>query len=123
MNEVEVNALMEKARQSLDAAGLLFRDGFIDFSASRSYYTMFYSLEALLLSRDLSFSKHSGIISAFGRDFVKTGFFDKKFHQYVLEAFDLRNTGDYGAMHAVPKEKANELLMKAKELIHANQAA
>lgn len=117
MNDLEVDDLLEKAWQSLDAAESLFNDGFVDFSASRAYYAMFYSLEALLLDKNLSFSKHSGIISAFGKDFVKSGLFEKKFHQYVIEAFDLRNIGDYGAMYAVRKEKAVELMKNAKELI------
>jgi uncharacterized protein (UPF0332 family) len=117
MNEPEVDDLLEKAFQSLDAAESLFKDSFIDFSASRAYYAMFYSLEALLLDKNLSFSKHSGVISAFGKEFVKTGLVDKKFHQYVLEAFDLRNVGDYGAVHAVPKEKGVEIMANARELI------
>jgi len=117
MNESEVDDLLEKAFQSHDAAESLFKEGFIDFSASRAYYAMFYSLEALLLDKNLSFSKHSGVISAFGREFIKTGLVDKKFHQYVLQAFDLRNVGDYGAMHAVPGEKAVELMDNAREFI------
>ncbi len=121
MNNSEVDELLEKARQSLDAAESLMRDGFVDFSASRAYYAMFYSLEALLLNKNLSFSKHSAVISFFGKDFVKTGLFEQKFHKYVLEAFDLRNVGDYGAMHAVPKEKAEELMSNARELIYAVQ--
>lgn len=117
MNETEVDDLVEKAWQSLDAAESLYEDSFIDFSASRAYYAMFYSLEALLLDKNLSFSKHSGIISAFGKDFIKTGLFDKKFHQYIIEAFDLRNAGDYGAMHSVHEEKALELMRNAREMI------
>ncbi|HLP44839.1 MAG TPA: hypothetical protein VK469_02775 [Candidatus Kapabacteria bacterium] len=35
MNDVEVKDLIEKAHQSLEAAKLLFDEGFIDFSASR----------------------------------------------------------------------------------------
>lgn len=117
MNDTEVDDLLEKAFQSLDASESLFKDDFIDFAASRAYYAMFYSLEALLLDKNLSFSKHSAVISAFGKEFVKTGLFNQKFHQYVLEAFDLRNVGDYGAIHAVPKEKAVELMGNARELI------
>ncbi len=117
MNEKEVAELLEKAGQSLEAAELHFKDNFIDFSASRSYYTMFYSLEALLLFNNISSSKHSGVISVFGKDFIKTGIFDPKLHRYVLEAFDLRNAGDYGAMHAVPKEKAVELINNSRELL------
>jgi len=36
---------------------------------------MFYTVEALLLSQNLTFSKHSAVISAFGKNFVKTGIF------------------------------------------------
>lgn len=117
MNEAEVKELIEKAHQSLEAAKLLFDEGFIDFSVSRSYYSMFYAVEALLLSCNLSFSKHSAVISAFGKDFVKTGIFDVRYHRYLLDAFDLRNKGDYGAMHAVPKEKAEQLLSNADDLL------
>ena len=122
MNDPEVDDLIEKAWQSLNAAESLLKDNFVDFSsASRSYYAMFYSLEALLLDQNQSFSKHKAIISAFGRDYVKTGTFDTKFHRYVLDAFDLRNLGDYGAMHAVPEEKAVELMNNAGELIETIQ--
>jgi uncharacterized protein (UPF0332 family) len=119
MNDAEVKDLIEKAHQSLEAAKLLFDEGFIDFSASRAYYSMFYTVEALLLSQNLTFSKHSAVISAFGKNFVKTGIFDVRFHRYIMDAFDLRNKGDYGAMHAVPKEKADQLISDAGDLFDA----
>jgi uncharacterized protein (UPF0332 family) len=117
MNNHEVADLLAKAKQSIEAAELLFKDGYWDFSASRAYYAMFYSLEALFLDRNVSYSKHSAVIAAFGKDFIKTGIFDKKFHKYVLDAFDIRNIGDYGVMNAVFSEQAKELIANAKELI------
>ena len=71
-----VKDLLAKSAQSIDAASLLLNDNYVDFSASRAYYAMFYAVEALLLSRDLSFSKHSAVISAFGKDYIKTGVFE-----------------------------------------------
>jgi uncharacterized protein (UPF0332 family) len=114
-----VRELLDKAAQSISAAELLFNDGYIDFSASRTYYAMFYAVEALLLSRERSFSKHSAVISAFGKEFVKTGTFDSRFHRYILNAFDLRNAGDYGAIHAVSGEKAQQTIAEARELLAA----
>lgn len=115
----EEKVLLEKAKQSLDAAKILFKENFFDFSASRSYYAIFYSLEALLLSKDLSFSKHSAVISAFGKYFVKTGIFENKYHQFAIDAFDMRNLGDYGAMYSVEKYKAEELIGNSAELLEA----
>jgi uncharacterized protein (UPF0332 family) len=37
----------------------------------------------------------------------------------IMDAFDLRNKGDYGAMHAVPKEKADQLISDAGDLFDA----
>ena len=119
MTNSEVNELLGKAAESIAAAELLLRDGYVDFSASRSYYAMFYSVEALLLAQNLSFSKHSAVISAFGKNFIKTGLFDTKFHLYILDAFDLRNIGDYGTMHSITEQKAAELIRNAGEFLDA----
>jgi uncharacterized protein (UPF0332 family) len=45
----EVKALLEKAKRSQKAAAKLFKDGDADFAASRAYYSLFYTAEALLL--------------------------------------------------------------------------
>jgi uncharacterized protein (UPF0332 family) len=115
----EVIDLLEKSAQSRDAALLLLKDHYVDFAASRAYYAMFYAIEALLLSRKLSFSKHSAVISAFGKEFVKTGLMDARFHRSVMDAFDVRNAGDYGSMHEVSEEKARQIIEDADQLLTA----
>lgn len=116
MNE-EVEKLFKKAENSLDAAHLLFEKGYYDFSASRSYYTMFYSAEAVLLTKDLSFSKHSSVVASFGKEFIKTEIFPQRLHKYLVDAFDVRNLGDYGAPGSVNKKKAEDLLEKSEEFL------
>ena len=78
---------------------------------------MFYAVEALMLDRNLSFSKHSAVIAAFGKKFVKTGIFDSSFHRSLLNAFDLRNESDYGITPTVSKRKANQTIAEAGELL------
>ena len=122
MNEKEIRDLLEKAHQSITAAKTLLKDEFYDFSASRSYYAMFYSVEALFLSQNRSFSKHKAVISAFGKEFIKTGIFPTVYHRYILDAFDLRNLGDYGTLHSVTKDQAEELIRNARGVVNAIQA-
>jgi len=55
---------------------------------------MFYVAEAFLEGQGLSFSKHSAVISAFGREFVKLGKVPADYHQWLIKAQELRNTGD-----------------------------
>lgn len=42
----EQQALIDKARESLDAARLLLEEGFAGFAAARAYYTMLYLAQA-----------------------------------------------------------------------------
>ncbi len=116
----DVKALMEKARRSQRAAAKLFKDGDVDFAASRAYYSLFYTAEALLLSRGLSFSSHSSVIANFGKEFAKTGMLNPKFHHYLTESQDRRNIGDYSILAEVTREQVREMLSWAKEF---NKAA
>jgi uncharacterized protein (UPF0332 family) len=113
----EIKALIEKAKRSRKAAANLFKGGDIDFSASRAYYALFYTASALLLSRGLSFSSHSGVIANFGKEFAKPHILDPKFHNYLIEAQDRRNIGDYEIVFTVTDEQAKEMLVWAKEFI------
>jgi uncharacterized protein (UPF0332 family) len=115
----EVKALLEKAKRSQKAAAKLFKDGDVDFAASRAYYSLFYTAEALLLSRGLSFSSHSAVIANFGKEFAKTGMLNPKFHHYLTESQDRRNIGDYSVLAEVTKDQVHEMLAWAKEFIKA----
>jgi uncharacterized protein (UPF0332 family) len=109
--------LLEKARQSLNAAQDLLNNGYPDFSASRSYYTMFYLASALLEKENLSFSKHSGVISAFGQKIVRSGTVPNEFHRWLISAQQLRLTGDYGEPNAVDMEQATQQIERAKQFM------
>ncbi len=82
----EMQHLLDKAEDSHAAAKVLIDKGFIGFSAAQSYYTIFYLVEALLLSKGLRFSSHSALIAAYGKEFAKTRILDPKFHRYIVVA-------------------------------------
>lgn len=115
----EVQSLVQKARDSLRAAEVLYREGFADFCASRAYYALFYAAEALLLEHDQSFSSHSAVIAAFGKEFAKTSLLDPKYHRYLLDAQDSRNVGDYGVGPGVTTAQAQKVLDWAHDFIAA----
>jgi len=108
-----IKGLMTKAEKSLEAAEKLFDGGYYDFAASRGYYSMFYCAEALLLSKGLKFSKHSGVISAFGQEFIKAKLLPGELHSYILDAFSQRGKGDYD-IAPLERKDAEDLLDKAK---------
>jgi uncharacterized protein (UPF0332 family) len=115
----ETRALLDKAQQSIQAAINLQRDNFLDFAASRAYYAMFYTAEALLIEQNLSFSSHAAVISAFGQFFAKTNVLDPRFHRYLLDAQDMRNVGDYGIGPGVTSDQASTLIKWSNDFLQA----
>ncbi|HLG30268.1 MAG TPA: HEPN domain-containing protein [Candidatus Brocadiales bacterium] len=116
MNQ-NVVLFLTKAEDSIKAAELLMEQKPYDFSASRAYYAMFYITEALLLTKGLSFKKHSAVIAAFGKEFTSSNFIKKGFHRRLLEAFELRQMGDYEPVKKVTEEGAKELITRAREFL------
>jgi len=115
----EIEELLERARLSQKAAANLLRDGFTNFEASRAYYSMFYVAQALLLSKDMSFSSHSAVIAAYGKEFAKTKLLNPEFHRLLLEAQDRRNIGDYGMIGGIEDNEAQEIMDWSKKFLKA----
>ena len=63
-----------------------------------------------MLNEGLTFSSHAAVISAFGRDFARTGRVPVEFHRYLIDAQDLRNQGDYDIDSAITEAEANQLI-------------
>ncbi|MBW4659807.1 MAG: HEPN domain-containing protein [Drouetiella hepatica Uher 2000/2452] len=118
----EQRALLQKAYRSLDAAELLNQQNMPEFAASRAYYTMFYVAEAFLEGKGLSFSKHSAVISAFGREFVKAGAVPTEFHRFLITAEQLRLQGDYDANPDLTEAQATEQIHRAKQFLELAEA-
>ncbi len=119
--ELEIQALLRKAERSLKASRVLIGSEDYDFSISRIYYVMFYCAEALLLTKDLKFSKHSAVIAAFGRDFVKTGLLSQELHSYLIKGFRERQIGDYETMKLPSIEDAEEMAEDAEAFLEATR--
>jgi len=74
----EIDSLIKRAKRYIKSAELLLNDKDYESSISRTYYAMFYAAQAALLTKTLSFSSHKGVISAFGKHFIKTEIFPEK---------------------------------------------
>ena len=115
MNE-KIVKLIDKSERNIEVAEKLIRDNELEIAVSRLYYAMFYCAEALLLSKNLSFSSHKAVIVNFGKEFVKTGIFDEKFHKVLQNAFEDRQEADYEFVE-FEKSEVEEYLNLAKEFL------
>jgi len=73
----EVQLYLDRAYLDLQAAESNLQQGFHTVAVTRAYYAMFYAAGALLASKGISRSKHSGVHSAFGEHSVRTGLIER----------------------------------------------
>ncbi|MFH0925814.1 MAG: HEPN domain-containing protein [bacterium] len=122
----QLEAMLKKAHRSLAAAQREIEEGDYNFASSRAYYAVFYAMEAVLLTKSVVFSKHSGVISAFSRYFIKTAIFPKEFSKLIAHLFRERQTGDYGFdlttigrdLTTIGREEANEDIKIAINIVN-----
>ncbi len=120
MKTPEIEHLMSLTDESHEVARTLIDTAHPRFSAAQTYYTIFYLAQAMLQSKGLSFSSHSAVVAAYGREFAKTGLLDPKFHRYILNAQKLRQTRHYGEEgEEVTDEEARESFQWAGEFMEA----
>ncbi|MHC4559453.1 MAG: HEPN domain-containing protein [Planctomycetota bacterium] len=113
----QIQALIEKARRYLRSTELLIQDGDYDSAVSRSYYAMFYSAEAALLKKKMTFTSHKAVISAFGQHYVKTGIFDKHMGRDLNIVFGQRQLGDYESNFSISEENARHTFESARGFV------
>ena len=97
---------IENAREVLDVAQLNLENDYYGSACNRAYYGMFYAVSALLFAKEMSFGKHSAVISAFRQHFIKTGELDVKWSEIYQRIMSHRQIGDYDINLRVEREQA-----------------
>lgn len=114
---------LERARESLEDARHLFGGGSLYATVNRIYYSMFYSVNALLLTKNLSSAKHSGVRALFNKEFVRTGEVDKDTGRFYSEIFEKRQKGDYKDFVEFKREEVAIWLKRAEEFVNSIEEA
>lgn len=95
---------LEQANRCIKSAKLLAEDGDYRGAANRSYYAIFHCMRSVLALEKVDFSKHSGVLAYFRKQYIKTGVFDVELSDIIGEAFDIRNDSDYDDYYVISKE-------------------
>ncbi|NIM18484.1 MAG: HEPN domain-containing protein [Candidatus Aminicenantes bacterium] len=112
-----INYRREKAAETLEDAKMLFERKRLFSAVNRIYYAMFYEVIALLHTKGLSSSKHTGVRALFNQHFVKTGIVKVEIGKFYSEMFDFRQEGDYDDFIYFEEEKVKNWLGKAEKYI------
>jgi uncharacterized protein (UPF0332 family) len=113
---------MEQAHETLHEAEVLEDARAYRGAINRAYYAMFYGVLALLATKQLGSSKHSGAVAMFDREFVKPGAFPAEFSRSLHLAFERRQVHDYGEMIEVDDATATAAVRDAREFVRSGEA-
>jgi uncharacterized protein (UPF0332 family) len=104
---------LQKAKGDLQAAKLLFEQDHFAQSINRSYYAIFHSVRALLAFDKFDSRKHSGIISFFDKEYIKSEKLDKLLSKILHSAEEIRINSDYDDFFIATKEDAEKQINNA----------
>ncbi|MGA2915769.1 MAG: HEPN domain-containing protein [Sedimentisphaerales bacterium] len=108
---------LRRADETLDEAKIMLKTNHPRGCTNRLYYACFYAITALLLSKDLSSSKHSGVMSLFNKHFIKPGIIPVAMGKFYSGIFDNRMESDYGSWDEFENESTENDIEQAAELI------
>ncbi|MEA1968595.1 MAG: HEPN domain-containing protein [Thermodesulfobacteriota bacterium] len=121
MNDDAKNALisyrMARSAESVEAAQLMFDNGMLTSAMNRIYYAMFYAVQAVLITKDASFSKHGQVKGYFNKEFVHKGLFSVNLGKIYNKAFEYRQKFDYVDFEIPTSDMVNEFVQYAKDFI------
>lgn len=84
---------------------------------NRAYYAIYHAISAVNALDGSSYKRHKDTLANFNKDYVKTEIFPKNFGRKIAQAEEVRHASDYDDFYVATKEKAEEQIMTAKELI------
>ena len=103
----------------LEAAQLMLNNCFYTSAINRAYYAIFYAAAAVLVTKGLNRGKHSQVISAFRKYFIKTGIFNEQLSDSYGRVMSDRHMGDYDLAISISQEDAQADLQDAKAFVDA----
>jgi uncharacterized protein (UPF0332 family) len=86
---------LDRAREALTEASLLLDSGHANTGVNRLYYACFYAVSALLLTKGLTATSHSGLRTLFHQHLIRPGLLPLGQGPLYDRLFDQRQRSDY----------------------------
>jgi uncharacterized protein (UPF0332 family) len=91
----------------------------LETAANRSYYCIFNAMRAVLALDQFDSKKHSGVISAFQKNYIKNHIFPVTFSDTIKNAFEIRLDSDYEDFYLISKANVAAQVENAKTFLEA----
>jgi len=113
---------METAQSDLQSAEILLKEKEYRGANNRAYYAIYHAISAVNALDGRSYKRHKDTLANFNKDYVKTEIIPKTFGRRIARAEEIRHASDYDDFYIATKEKAEEQIITARELIEQIEA-
>lgn len=113
---------LERAKEEYETAELLYRENKFLASNNRAYYSIFYSIRAVLAMKKVDFKRHKDVLAYFNKNYVKTEIFPRQIGKKIVLASKVREDSDYDEEYEPSSETTFLQIQTAKELIELVEA-
>lgn len=108
---------LQRADETITEAEYNARGGYYNTAVNRLYYAAYYATIAVMLSRGLDATTHTGVKAMLSLHFIKAGIISPKYGRIFMSLFENRQSGDYEDFVYCDNELFSYLLPQAKEYI------
>lgn len=112
-----VKVRIESSQEDLETAKELLGLKRYRAAVNRAYYAIFSVTNAVLLTKRIERSKHSGVEAAFVQNFVKTGIIEVEYGKIFDYIRKKREESDYSVKIKIPEETAKKVVRDAEKFI------
>lgn len=103
--------------ENIRAARIFYDAGMYKDSNNRAYYSIFHSIAAVQSMDGKTYKRHKDAIGNFNKDYVKTEIFPREIGRRIAQSQRIRQKSDYDVFYIATKEKAEEQIKTATDLL------
>ena len=109
---------LERAKETLKTAKVIFDIKDYKSANNRAYYAIFYAIRAVLALERKDFKRHKDVIAYFNKNYINTEIFPRKLGHKISLAQSIREDSDYDDKYVASEEKTQTQIKTAEELIN-----
>jgi len=108
---------LQQAKNEIIACKALCDLNLYKTANSRAYYSIFYSIRAVLALEPIDFKRHKDVTAYFNKHYIKTEIFPKEYGHRIIEAFNIRDDSDYDDEFVIKPEVTKRQIETAEGLL------
>jgi uncharacterized protein (UPF0332 family) len=102
--KINIQEELERAKEALKSADILFENDLIKDAMSRLYYFVLHYIKALLLTKGLEPKSHEGALRLLSLHFIKEGILEPNVAHIFSKLMKYREEADYNPSYIFTKE-------------------